>query len=248
MLAIGRHPSAGSRPRAPAARARCRSARSPTPASAPTRRLVRACRGPGPCVPVSISAARADRPPGNAITSTPPCASSSVKTAIRSPLRVFSCRQAAMMPPMLVSGSIGLRPPGPQASPRDAADRRVGQLAGRPRAELLQRRRRSDRPDGRSSTARASPSRRRAARSRSTAWRPAAAAPTGPCRGRPRSVVIVEARRTAAPALRLGRAARARRARTPRRRPPAAAAGAPTVGSDSSARHRPARANRTRRP
>ena len=49
-------------------------------------------------------------------TSTPPCASSSVNTAIRSPFFVFSWRQAATMPPMLVSASIGLRPPGPHAS------------------------------------------------------------------------------------------------------------------------------------
>ena len=46
------------------------------------------------------------------------------------------------MPPTLVSGSIGFGPPGPQR--RRRAARRAGslrELAGRPRAELLQRRR-----------------------------------------------------------------------------------------------------------
>ena len=83
---------------------------------------------------------------------------------MRSPLRVLSWRHAATMPPMLVSGSIGLRPPGPQASPRGAGVGASASSADRPRAELLQVARRSDRPGGRSSTGRAFPSRTRAAR------------------------------------------------------------------------------------
>ena len=53
--------------------------------------------------------------------STLPCASSSVKTAIRSPFFVLSGLTAATIPPMLVSGSIGFGPAGPQLLSRAAA-------------------------------------------------------------------------------------------------------------------------------
>src|SRR5260221_169751 len=57
------------------------------------------------------------------MTSTPPSASSSVNTAMRSPFRVLSGRSVATMPPMVASGSIGFRPPEPHAAERISAVR-----------------------------------------------------------------------------------------------------------------------------
>ena len=103
------------------------------------------------------------------MTSTPPRASSSVKTAMRSP---FARLQRPQRRDDAADAGVGLdrlRPAGAPGVAARAVGRRVGELAGRPRAELLQLARGSDRSDGRSSTGRAFPSRTRAARFRSTA-------------------------------------------------------------------------------
>src|SRR5436305_2090026 len=58
---------------------------------------------------------------------------------MRSPFRVLSWRHVATMPPIVVSGSIGFGPPGPQASPREPFPGRSARSAAERRADTHQR-------------------------------------------------------------------------------------------------------------
>ena len=97
--------TAGWRPTWPAARAPSRSGRSPTPGSAPIRRRARTARARGRMRPFSARWPHCLNASGKTTTSMLPAASSSVKTHMRSPLRVFSGRRPETMPPIEMSSA-----------------------------------------------------------------------------------------------------------------------------------------------